>query len=180
MTSGDMLRNFLKEKLPQYMVPSTIMVLDALPLTANGKVDRKHLPVPEAVSPQVSNRYIAPETQLEQAIAAVWQEFLPSAKVGVHDNFFDLGGNSLLMVQTYTKLRKLLDRDISITDMFFRYATVHALAAFVTQKQADPLPTEENADRLESRRKLKQQQRQSRLKHRFTQATESEEESSLE
>jgi amino acid adenylation domain-containing protein len=174
VTSGDMLRNFLKEKLPQYMVPSTIMVLEALPLTANGKVDRKHLPVPEVVSPQVSNRYIAPETQLEQAIAAVWQEFLPSAKVGVHDNFFDLGGNSLLMVQTYTRLRKLLDRDISITDMFFQYSTIHALAAFVTQKQAVPLATEEDTDRLESRKKLKQQQRQSRLKHRFMRATESE------
>jgi hypothetical protein len=127
------LHSFLKEKLPEYMLPSAMMVLDRLPLNPNGKVDRKNLPLPEIQSSRKETGYRAPTSEIEQTIAAVWQEVLGHPKVGIHDNFYDLGGNSLLMVRVHTKLRKILKRDLSIMEMFFQYPTIHALAEFLTQ-----------------------------------------------
>jgi nitroreductase len=172
------LDSFLKEKLPKYMIPSTITVLDSLPLTANGKVDRKNLPAPEIISNKLVETYVAPKSEMEQTIAAVWQEMLPVEKVGIHDNFFDLSGNSLLMVQTYTKLREILGRDISLVEMFFQYATIHSLAEFLTQGQHTQSALEESLDqrydRIESHKESMQEQRQARLKHRAAERSEDE------
>src|SRR5437762_4298542 len=96
------LRDFLKEKLPEYMLPSAVMILDHLPLNPNGKVERKNLPLPGFQSSRKETGYRAPTSPLEQTITAVWQEVLGLAQVSVHDNFFDLGGNSLLMIRAYT------------------------------------------------------------------------------
>ncbi len=163
-----MLRDFLKKKLPDYMVPSTIVILDALPLTANGKVDRKHLPEPELATSSPGN-FVAPRSQLEHLIASVWQEMLPSAKIGIHDSFFDLGGSSLLMVRAYTKLRKLLDRDVSLVEMFFQYPTINNLVEFLTNNQtaevSDDKINEQRYERLGSQRSSSRQ-RQIRLRHR--------------
>ena len=178
------LHSFLKEKLPEYMIPSAIMMLDSLPLTPNGKVDRKNLPAPEIQSSRKETEYREPTSEIEQTIAAVWQEFLPSKKVGIHDNFFDLGGNSMLMVRAYTRLRKVLqdrptngarhtgnDRDLSIIEMFFQYPTIHALAEFLTQGvgqqvQSSPEDAPEQQRRVERRNVSLQQERLARLRHR--------------
>jgi SagB-type dehydrogenase family enzyme len=171
--NGSALRDFLKGKLPEYMVPSTIMLLDDLPLTSNGKVDRKNLPVPEMVTQEADKAFVAPESDLEKAIAAVWQEMLPAAKVGLHDNFFDLGGNSLLMVRAYTKLRKLLKRDISIIEMFFQYPTIHALTEFLVRDR--PLVTTGSEQRQASaggRREAVSRQRELRRRHRLLEGSE--------
>ncbi|MGH9848856.1 MAG: non-ribosomal peptide synthetase, partial [Blastocatellia bacterium] len=99
------LRAYLKEKLPEYMTVSAFIFLDAMPLTPNGKVDRRALPDADNVRIESEAPYAAPTTEVERAIAAVWQEALRVEKVGLNDNFFDIGGHSLLMIQIHGKLR---------------------------------------------------------------------------
>ena len=163
---------FLKERLPAYMVPSAIIIVGSFPLTANGKLDRQNLPLPEIQSSGNATGYVAPTSEIERKIAAVWQEVLALEKVGLHDNFFDLGGNSLLMVQVYTKLHKILSRDISIIEMFFQYPTIHTLAKFLIQAQHTQTDLEESANHLNKRigihKTSVQQQRNIRLSHRTT------------
>jgi natural product biosynthesis luciferase-like monooxygenase protein len=118
---------FARRSLPDYMVPSTFVFLDEFPLTPNGKVDRKRLPEPTA-RPAVE--YRAPDSELEQTIAAVWAELLGRDRVGADDNFFALGGNSLLAVQARARLRARAVDGVSLVDLF-RYPTVRTLAAAV-------------------------------------------------
>ncbi len=120
------LRDALAGQLPAAMVPQHVLVLPALPLTPNGKVDRRALPDPRAVI--AVRPAAAPESQLEKTIAAIWAEVLGLPGVGTSDNFFDLGGHSLLVVQVQRRLREACGREVSITDMF-RLPTVRALAA---------------------------------------------------
>jgi hypothetical protein len=88
------LRNFLKEKLPDYMIPSAFVMMDSLPLTPNGKVDRKALPAPEPERTDMEKSFVSPRTPVEEALAGIWCEVLGLKEVGVHDNFFELGGHS--------------------------------------------------------------------------------------
>ncbi|MEH2158037.1 amino acid adenylation domain-containing protein [Nostoc sp.] len=128
------LRRFLKEKLPEYMLPSVFVVLDVLPLTANGKVDRRALPVPENLRPELTKTFQPPQSQMEQQIAKLWQDVLHLDKVGIHDNFFDLGGHSLLMIQLNHKLRTILQRDISVVTLF-QNPTIYRLAQHLSQQR---------------------------------------------
>jgi fengycin family lipopeptide synthetase B len=129
------LRDFLKSKLPDYMVPSAFVALDRFPLTSNGKVDRKQLPKPEYGSSEVGTNYIAPNSQTEKIIAGVWGEALGLQRVGVNDTFFDLGGHSLLMVKVQAKLRDELKKNISIAEMF-QFPTISLLSRHLDQDQA--------------------------------------------
>ncbi|BAZ20880.1 amino acid adenylation domain-containing protein [Kalymmatonema gypsitolerans NIES-4073] len=137
------LRSFLKQQLPEYMVPSYFVVLDALPLTPNGKVDRKALPDPEQTRVE-AQAYVAPRNEVERLLTTVWQEVLNLEKVGVNDNFFELGGHSLLVIQVHSKLNnnKLLgiNRDISVVDLF-KYPTISTLAQYLGQEQDVNAPT---------------------------------------
>jgi amino acid adenylation domain-containing protein len=126
------LRDFLKAKLPEYMVPTAVVWLESLPLTPNGKLDRRALPVPEGVRPELATAYVAPQSRIERTIASLWQEVLLVEQVGLHDNFFDLGGHSLLLIRVHSKLREVLRKEISMIDMF-RYPTVSALARYLGQ-----------------------------------------------
>ena len=119
------LRKHARRSLPEYMVPATFVVLEALPLTPNGKVDRTALPAMEFVSNETS--YVAPRQPLEAALAGIWAEVLGHARVGVMENFFDLGGHSLLLAKVQARLRVTLDRKVPIVDLF-RFPTVAALA----------------------------------------------------
>ncbi|MBW4625283.1 MAG: amino acid adenylation domain-containing protein [Brasilonema octagenarum HA4186-MV1] len=125
------LRRFLESKLPNYMVPATFIMLEALPLTPNGKVDRKVLPVPDLASPELKAVYQAPQTELEQTIATIWQKALNIENIGIHDNFFELGGHSLLMVKVHSQLRETFKADVSILEMF-RYPTISSLAEYLS------------------------------------------------
>ncbi|BDA68746.1 non-ribosomal peptide synthetase [Calothrix sp. PCC 7716] len=127
------LRNFLKEQLPEYMLPSVFVQLKALPLTTNGKIDRRALPVPDGARPELEEVYVAPRSKMERAIAKVWQEVLRLEKVGVNDNFFDLGGHSLLMVQVNSKLKDVMNCNISIVEMF-QNPTINSLAQYLNQE----------------------------------------------
>ena len=119
------LRVALSRTLPDYMVPTTIVFLDALPLTSSGKLDRNALPEPDA--PHSTEPFVSPTSEAERAIAAVWQECLRLDRIGLDDSFFDLGGHSLLAVQVQGRLRQALGREVSLLDLF-TYPTVRALA----------------------------------------------------
>ncbi|NKI69948.1 amino acid adenylation domain-containing protein, partial [Collimonas pratensis] len=136
----DALRSYLSASMPEYMVPAAYVTLAALPLTQNGKVDRKRLPAPEADAYAVGG-YAAPEGEIEVALAEIWSELLQIASVGRHDNFFALGGHSLSILQVVTLLKKKGVR-ISASDVF-TYPTVAALAEHIAQ--LNPLETENAA-----------------------------------
>jgi acyl carrier protein len=156
------LQSFLRQRLPEYMMPSAFVLLKSLPLTANGKIDRRSLPVPDSVRPELAAAYVAPQTDIERAIATIWQEMLHLDRVGIHDNFFDLGGHSLLIVQLYSKLQGVFNRTISITDIF-KYPTINSLAKYLNQDQnSQPAFDEQSQDRADLRRQLIKQQMQSR------------------
>lgn len=146
------LKEHLRDRLPDYMVPSHFVALPALPQTPNGKVDRKALPAPDtAAQAPAAEVFVAPAGDMEQTIATVWKEVLNLPQVGTRDNFFDLGGHSLLAVQVHRKLRDVLQRDLSITDIF-RFPTVQSLGAYLAQDGADGAAAQQGKDRAEGRR----------------------------
>jgi amino acid adenylation domain-containing protein len=100
------LRGFLAEKLPEHMVPSVFVFLDALPLTSNGKIDRRNLPAPDQSRPEQENPFVAPRTSVEELLARIWGEVLELEQVGIHDNFFTLGGHSLLLTQIVARIQR--------------------------------------------------------------------------
>ncbi|MEH2088584.1 amino acid adenylation domain-containing protein [Nostoc sp.] len=128
------LRSYLKELLPEYMVPGVFIFLDTLPLLPNGKVNRRALPVPEDLRPTLTTTYQVPQSEMEQQIAKLWQEVLHLERVGIHDNFFDLGGHSLLMIQVNHKLQGNLQRNISVVEMF-QNPTIYSLAQYLSQQR---------------------------------------------
>jgi amino acid adenylation domain-containing protein len=153
------LRGFLKEKLPEYMLPSAFVVLDALPLTPNGKVDRRALRAPENLRPQLTASFQPPQSEMEQQIAKLWQELLHLDKVGIHDNFFDLGGHSLLMLQINHKLCAISQRDISVVTMF-QNPTIYSLAEYLSQKTEEKSIFEPMRDRIQKQKEARQKQKQ--------------------
>jgi amino acid adenylation domain-containing protein len=128
------LRVFLKQKLPEYMIPTIFVILDSLPLTPSGKVDRRFLPIPDASRRDLEENYVAPKTSIEQQIANIWSEILKLEKIGIHDNFFDLGGYSLLGTQLITRLRQLFSVELSLR-FLFELPTVAELANRVENLQ---------------------------------------------
>src|SRR6185503_13529589 len=135
---GSELRRALREKLPEYMVPSVFVMLDALPLTPNGKVDRKRLPVPERVHAEAE--YVAPRTAIEAVIASIWSEVLRLDRVGIYDNFFELGGHSLLATQVTFAVREKLGVDLPLRRIF-ETPTVAGLAELVETSNANAAST---------------------------------------
>lgn len=121
--------NRLKEKLPEYMVPSVLMELPQLPLSVNGKVDKKALPAPETADVQLQE-YVAPRNETEQQLAAIWQELLGMQRVGIYDNFIELGGDSIVSMQVVSRARRL-GYELKAKDLF-RHQTVAALAQLLS------------------------------------------------
>ncbi|NEO94893.1 MAG: amino acid adenylation domain-containing protein, partial [Moorea sp. SIO3G5] len=129
---AEQLRKHLVQKLPEYMVPTDYLILEVLPLSANGKVDRKRLPKPQRQTIAETTQHILPQTKTEQQIAAVWAEVLELEAVGIHDNFFAIGGNSLLVIRVHNKLQELLGRELKIVELFTN-PTVHSLSQHIAQ-----------------------------------------------
>jgi SAM-dependent methyltransferase len=146
------LRASLKQTLPPYMIPSAFVILDALPLTANGKVNRKALPAPDRDRKEAATVYVAPASDLERVIGDVWQQLLGLSQVSTHDNLFELGANSLLMVQANGRLKAALGRDLSLVEMF-RFPSISTLAGHLATASADGAPPagSEAADHGQSR-----------------------------
>ncbi|MBW4619344.1 MAG: amino acid adenylation domain-containing protein [Cyanosarcina radialis HA8281-LM2] len=131
---GSQLRTFLKEKLPAYMVPSAFVTMAAFPLTPNGKVDRRALPAPNQDRPILDSEFIAPRTSIEQKLAQIWTQVLGIEQIGVNDNFFDLGGHSLLTAQLLSHIRDTFEVELPLIALF-QAPTVAGLAAAITNVQ---------------------------------------------
>jgi amino acid adenylation domain-containing protein len=157
------LRAFLQETLPEYMVPWAFVVLEAMPVTANGKLDRAALPAPSEIRDARAEAYVAPRNDLERTIAAVWCEVLQLDRVGVEESFFEVGGSSLLLARLQSRLRQALGREIPFVELF-RHPTVESLARSLEGEAPAP---EERAEqtrartqtRRESMRQLQQRRR---------------------
>jgi len=153
------LRDFLRQHLPEYMIPAAWVQLEALPLTANGKVDRRALPDPDSQRPELSSAYIAPRTAVEREIAEVWQEVLGLETVGVDDNFFDLGGHSLHALRVHGKLCAKFGDELTLVQLF-QFPTISALAGLLTQKTTAEPSFEKVYERASKQREAIAQQRQ--------------------
>src|SRR3989442_423233 len=134
--SQDDLRDFLKLKVPDYMIPAVFVFLKSLPLTPNGKVDRAALPAPEDARPDLQKVFVAPRTPVEKELAGIWAGLLKVNDVGVHDNFFDLGGHSLLATQVVSRMRKVFQTEIPLRSLF-ESPTVAALAEKIESATAN-------------------------------------------
>jgi amino acid adenylation domain-containing protein len=130
-TGAETLRSHLSSRLPDYMTPAAYIHLEAMPLTENGKLDRRALPAPGEQT-YITRDYEPPIDETETRLAGIWADLLKLEQVGRHDNFFDLGGHSLLLIELQNKLRSAFERDLRIVEMF-KYPTVSGLAQYLTQ-----------------------------------------------
>ena len=131
--STNELRGFLQQTLPEYMVPSAFEFLDSLPLSPNGKLDRSALPAPGKGRPKLDETYSPPQTPVEELLAHIWAEVLTLDQVGIHDNFFALGGDSLRAIQIIARLRNVLNKELFLSDIFSN-GTIAELANSLTQR----------------------------------------------
>ncbi|HSS49663.1 MAG TPA: phosphopantetheine-binding protein, partial [Thermoanaerobaculia bacterium] len=151
------LQDFLRQRLPEHMVPPLWVELAKLPLSPNGKLDRKALPEPELARPELADSYLAPRGEVEQAVAEIWQEVLGLELVGVHDKFFHLGGHSLLLVRVHARIKERFGIELSLMDLF-KYPDVSSLAQHLSRGVADASPREESrAEELERGKERRRQ-----------------------
>ncbi len=140
------LREALRVRLPSHMLPAIFVVLDKLPTTPTGKLDRASLPAPQSLRAELEPDYVAPKSQLEREIAAVWCSVLGVDRIGTSENFFDAGGHSLAMVKTVGKLRRQLGQEITLVDAF-RFPSIGQLATHLSRREAAP-SAQENRQQL--------------------------------
>lgn len=129
------LRHRMKEALPEYMVPSVFVFLEALPLTTNGKLDRQNLPAPRESQLMAETTYVAPRTPIEAELATMWSQLLGVERVGIHDNFFEVGGHSLLVTQAVARIRDIFEVELPLR-MLFKVSTVAELAQAIEKVKA--------------------------------------------
>lgn len=130
------LRNFIKGRLPEYMLPSVFVEMDALPLSPNGKVDRKLLPAPDGARPELEQVFVAPRNEVEQTLSNIWAEVLHLEQIGINDNFFDLGGHSLLATQVISRVEVAFNVELPLRAIF-ENPTVAGLGMMLVQAQAE-------------------------------------------
>lgn len=130
------IREALKEKLPDYMLPSKVVILNKLPLNPNGKVDRHELPVPPPDRPNLGTALIEPSTAMEKVLAKIWSEALSINTIGIHDVFFDLGGDSIVAGRVIARMEKIFPWNITLPE-FYEACTVAKAAALLTRKAPD-------------------------------------------
>ena len=156
------LRGFLQAKLPDYMVPSYFLQLEEIPLTKHGKVDLKKLPEIGPGNIKLETEYVPPDGEMEKAIAAIWQDILQLDKVGIDDNFFDLGGNSLDIIKVNSRLKGVSDKSLSVV-LMFKYPTIRSLTTYFSRPGEEHVSTKidrSNAlERGESGRDVRRQMR---------------------
>ena len=133
------------------MVPSTFVTMEEFPLNANGKIDRQALPLPTNERLDLEINYVSPKTDLERTIALIWGEVLNVDKIGLNDNFFDLGGHSLLVAKAHSLLQESLGRDFSLIELF-RYPTVSTLAEFLSGNVEDKVTIQRSVERADKQK----------------------------
>lgn len=154
------LRGFLQQRQPNYMVPSAFVMLESLPLTANGKVDRHKLPAPSRERPQLEQAYIAPQTDLERLLAGILSELLKIHRVGIDDNFFDLGATSISILQVAARVKQELGIELPAVKLF-QYSTIGSLANYLHSNQN----SQPSSDKLQNRAQRQQAARTRRRNH---------------
>ena len=155
------LRAGLRATLPDYMIPTAFVILDALPRTPNGKIDRNALPAPDRGRVEGSEQVVAPSNDIEAAIAEVWRDILSLDAVSVETNLFDLGANSLMMVRASTRLSEVVGRRVSLVEMF-GYPSVRALAEYLGDGDTGGTAIKQSQDRAQTRREAMQRRREAR------------------
>ncbi|MBV9878884.1 MAG: hypothetical protein JO180_00225, partial [Gemmatirosa sp.] len=156
------LRERLKATLPAFMVPATIVWLERWPMNANGKLDRKALPAPDASdAPAASTPYRKPETAVEEIVAGVWGEVLGLAQVGTEHDFFDVGGHSLLAMQAASRISRLFGRRVTLRS-FFQHSTIRSFAAALVAEETTPGRTDAVARALIKLRDMTPEERERR------------------
>jgi acyl carrier protein len=135
ITIGE-IRSYARDQLPDYMVPGEFVFLDQMPLTINGKIDRKALPLPERIRPASNVGFVAPETDIEKAVAAIWSDVLNIESIGVNDNFFDLGGHSLIGSRIAARIREIIGITLPLRSIFDA-PTIKSLAAAIVRLDFD-------------------------------------------
>jgi acyl carrier protein len=135
--TDDQLKSFLREKLPDYMIPSVIMFLDSLPLT-NGKLDRKALPRPDDKRPALSTQFVLPQNEVEKSLVQIWEEVLDVRPIGIHDNFFDLGCHSLSATRVVSRVLEQYQLEIPLQSLF-QSPTIAEMAAVISGHQGKRL-----------------------------------------
>ena len=140
------LQNFLRQKLPVYMIPSAFVMMDALPLNISGKVDRRALPEPEGLQPELTSPFVAPRTPIEEELAQIWAGVLGVNRIGIHDSFFELGGHSLLATQLISRVREAFNVELPLRNLF-ETPTIAGLALLIAQGQAAQ-QSDEDLDQL--------------------------------
>ncbi len=151
------IRRYLREKLPEYMIPAFFILLEEFKLNASGKVDRNLLPEPTGEGTDSGVSFVSPKTDLEKKLAEIWQEVLGLSRIGMNDNFFDLGGHSLLMAKAHTKIQESLDREISLITLF-QYPTISSLVDYLSGEADDTSNLESVTDRGIQHKKVMKQQ----------------------
>ncbi len=160
--NAEQLPSRLKKQLPDFMIPSAVVVLDKIPLTSNNKLDRKKLPDPDM--PDSGKTFVKPGSDLEKKLTAIWQEVLNVERIGINDSFFDLGGHSLSIVQVQGRIKEVFNKDINVVDMF-KYPTISALAKFLGDESKTKEVIQKSVDRASRQReatKLHQQRMRNR------------------
>jgi surfactin family lipopeptide synthetase C len=146
--NSDEVRQYLKQRLPDHMVPSAIVVLRSFPTTVNGKVDRGALPHPEEI--EKDRVMVAPQTSIEKELAGLWSELLNVADISVHDNFFDLGGHSLLATQLVSRMRRVFNKKLQLRTIFDSPTIAKLAPAIEGAAYADPAAMQTVLDSLDS------------------------------
>jgi len=141
------LHEHLKQTLPDYMIPGAFVMLETLPLTSSGKVDRRALPAPDRNGFQDEGQFVGPRTPVEQTLADIWAEVLGLERVGIHDNFFHLGGHSLLAIQIVSRVRDAFQADLPLRKIF-ETPTIAGLSIGIVQTQAEDLDRDQAAEIL--------------------------------
>jgi amino acid adenylation domain-containing protein len=136
-TTAAELKIHLRERLPEYMVPEAILMLEEMPLTMNGKIDRRRLPIVEGMGWRVEQEYVAPRTPVEETLVGIFEEVLKLDRVGIHDNFFEIGGHSLLVTQVISRVRSTFEVAIDVNSIF-EAETVAKLAEMLIAREPKP------------------------------------------
>jgi len=147
------LKRHLRERLPEYMIPEAILMLEVMPLAVNGKIDRKRLSAMDGAGRQSGQEYIAPRTPVEEILVGIFEEVLKLDRVGIHDNFFEIGGHSLLVTQVVSRVKSTFEVEIEARNIF-EVATVAELAEMLIARDPKPGQTEKIALALQKLRRM--------------------------
>jgi len=158
-------RRFVQKKLPEHMVPSALVLLDALPLTPNGKVDRRALPAPEQARPDLEGGFVAPRTPVEEVLVGIWADVLNLKRIGIHDDFFDLGGHSLKAAQVRARMCDAFQLELPLRSLF-EMPTIAELALTIERSRIEEEGDEDLSQILEELEQLPEEEVRKKLKDR--------------